>query len=76
MRALLRNLPASHDADDVGVLDRRQAMGNDHARAADHESVKRILHELLVLRVERRRRLVCTASRRLSSALTRRCERP
>jgi hypothetical protein len=51
-------------------------MGNDHARAADHESVKRILHELLVLRVERRRRLVCTASRRLSSALTRRCERP
>mmetsp|Transcript_54753 Transcript_54753/g.114460 ORF Transcript_54753/g.114460 Transcript_54753/m.114460 type:complete len:273 (-) Transcript_54753:1005-1823(-) len=33
-------------------------MGHDHRRAANHEAVESLLHELLVLRIEGRRRLV------------------
>ena len=58
MRPLLHDMPRVDDIDAVGVEYGGKAVCDDKARPPDHETVERRLHDLLALRVERRRRLI------------------
>ena len=58
MRSLLDDVSSVDDVDAVGVEDRRQPVRDGKGRPAHHELVERRLHDLLALRIERRRRLV------------------
>lgn len=56
--ALLGHAAVVDDDDLVGVVDRRQAVGDNHRRAADEQLVEGILHEFFALRIECRGGLV------------------
>ena len=58
MRSLLDDASSVDDVDAVGVEDRRQPMRDGKGRPAHHELVESRLHDLLALRIERRRRLI------------------
>lgn len=58
MRPTLGNLPIPEHINNIGILHRRQPMRHHHHRPRALHAVKDLLHELLCLRVQTRRRLV------------------
>ena len=53
------------DRDTVGLLNRRQAVGDHQRGASDPETVQGLLHGTLAFRVERRCRLIQKQNRRI-----------
>ena len=62
----LDDLAVLHNEDEIGVANRRKAMGDREDRAIRHELYKRVLHQLLGYRIERTRRLVENEDRGLA----------
>ncbi len=54
VRTLLDDTPIIDDANDVGMDDRREAVGNDDSRTALHEVIQGTLHKTLALGIEGR----------------------
>src|SRR5262249_23598109 len=64
----------AHHQDDIGIPDRREAVGNDKSRAADHEAVERVEYDGFRFRVGRRRRFVEDGERRVFQKCSRYCD--